>query len=403
MRALIMILSLSCSSAWADDWTVVPLGTSSDLYAIENMVLGNTWVVGANGFAARSNDTRTAWTTMDPGTEANLYSVCEPGAFEVYMGAGEGVVRLRVYNGWFERDIPSASDFRLFTRQGAKCFAIGLDGQIFRTTNFGNTWSLLPSVTTATLNAGSGSPDGPAWVVGDNGTILRTVDGTMWTHVETGTNVDLYGIAELDLMNLYVVGEGGTILRSTDAGLSWTPQSSGTTQTLRAISISEANSSRLIAVGLGGTVLRSTDSGNSWCYLNVTTTDLYAAEAVNNTEFFVGGAGGLLLRTTNGGGSCVAATGVELRSPSTLSMIGPYPQPSTDVALLRVSVDRGRSFRTDVFDPSGRLVLALPEWRSASAGESVMALDTGDLAAGVYVIRVRSDGFQTSRRLVITR
>ncbi len=404
MRALVLLLCICCFSvrAHADDWTAVPLGTTSDLYAISNTPLSNHWVVGANGFAARSNADRTGWTIQNPQTNADLYSVDEPSGSEVWMGGGTGVVRMWLYAGWFNRDLPSQDSFRLFTRQGAKCMAVGAGGEMIRWA--GGFWSAIESGVTVDLNAGAGMPSGLSWVVGNGGTIIKSTDGNVWNQIASGTTADLYGIAELDLTNLYAVGEVGTILRSTDAGASWSPRQSGTTRTLRAISISKSGShTHLIAVGLQGTVLKSTDSGDSWCPLNVTTADLYAAEAFTNTELYVAGAGGLLLRTTNGGGSCGAATGVEIHVPTTLSILGPFPQPSTDVAMFRISADSGGSFQMAIFDVTGRRILDLPEWRATSAGETVITLDTRDLVAGVYFLRVRGDGLEASRRLVIAR
>ena len=408
MRALVPLLSFAfffwsfSERANADDWTQVPLGTSGDLYAIGNTWAPNHWVVGANGFAARSNGERTEWTIQDTNTNAALYSAVAPGPNEIWMGAGAGVVRLVVYNGWFERDIPNQADFRLFTRQGGRCVAVGPGGLMYR--HEGGLWSEVESGVTVDLNGGAGMPTGQAWVVGNDGTILRTTDGNLWNQVASGTTADLYAISELDLTNLYVVGEAGTILKSTNAGVNWSPKQSGTTRTLRAISISKSGShTTLIAAGLGGTVLRSTNAGDSWCALNVTTTDLYAAEAYTDLEFFVGGADGLLLRTTTGGGPCESATGVEVHSPLSLSVSDPFPQPSSDLAMLRVSVDQARSFRTEVFDLSGRLVLVLPEWQATPGGEHTITVPTSALVPGVYFVRMRSDGLDASRRLVVAR
>lgn len=407
MRSLSLLLSLCAATADAQNWTPVPLNTSADLFAIENTHLPRHWVVGASGFAAWSNDDRTDWTIMDPGTQANLYAVAEPAGLDVWMGAGQGVVRRRVYNMWFERDLPIQEDFRLFTRASSAAIAVGADGQVLRTTNGGNDWNPLSTGTAVDLNAGAGIPENwLAWIVGDDGTILRTADGDVWSSVESGTTADLYGIAELNLTDIFVVGDGGTILKSTDGGLTWDLRSSGTTAQLRAISISKQSASVLIAVGLGGTVLRSTDAGDSWCSLDVTTTDLFAAEAVNDTEFLVGGQGGLLLRTTNGGGLCSAA-GIDVgdehfSTKSTVRLVGPFPQPSTDLTTMRLRAAEGQWFRTEVFDASGRLRIASPKTRTV-AGEHVIHLDTSDWESGVYLVKVRSGEWQEACRLVVTR
>lgn len=400
----LFLVLLCTTTATAQDWTHIPLDTSADLYAVENTYLANHWVVGAGGFGARSNDARTSWTTIDTGTDADLFSVQEPGASEVYMGAGEGVVRLRVYNGWFDRSIPSPLDFRLFTRSGAKVVAVGPTGRIYRTMDAGNTWNEISSGTLVSLNAGAGMPQGPAWIIGDSGTILRSVDGVSWIPVQSATIANLYGIAERDFTHIFVVGAAGTILKSTDGGVSWDTRESGTSATLRAISISKESDDHLIAVGSGGVVLKSVDGGESWCQLEVTSVDLYSAEAVSDNEFLVCGAGGLLLRTTNGGGACVGPSTIEqVAQTSTLHVVGPFPQPANDSVSFLLRTESDRPIFAEVFDLAGRIVRSNPTIERPSAEDAVLHWNTNDWAAGVYWVRMGAGEDRLVRRLVVTR
>ena len=55
------------------------------------------------------------------------------------------------------------------------------------------------------------------------------------------------------------VGDGGTILRTDNGGASWTPQSSGTFNTLYGVSFVDANTGT--AVGEIGTILRTNTGG----------------------------------------------------------------------------------------------------------------------------------------------
>jgi photosystem II stability/assembly factor-like uncharacterized protein len=396
-------LLLCASATAAQDWTRIPLDTSADLYAIENTYLPKHWVVGAGGFGALSNDSRTAWTTMETGTEADLFSVQEPGAFEVYMGAEGGVVRLRVYNQWFDRSIPSPLDYRLFTRSGAKVTAVGPAGRIYRSLDAGNTWNEIPSGVLVSLNGGAGMPQGPAWIVGDEGTILRSLDGASWTPAQSTTTADLYGIAERDFTDLYVVGSGGTILKSSDGGITWDGKDSGTTATLRAISISKQSDDHLIAVGSGGVVLKSVDAGESWCRLDVTFMDLYSVEAVTDTEFLVCGAGGLLLRTTNGGGPCLAPSSVEQTNPAVrLHVSEPYPQPANGSVSMRVRTDGDYPVVAEIFDIAGRTVRAIPSVQR-SQQDVIFDWNTGNWATGAYWVRMKVGSERIVRRLVVAR
>src|SRR5688572_24417620 len=85
--AVILLLCLGWSlPAAAGNWTAIPLDTNGIVYGIVNTHLSNHWVVGANGFVARSNMDRTQWTTLDPRTSADLYSISEPRSEERRVG-----------------------------------------------------------------------------------------------------------------------------------------------------------------------------------------------------------------------------------------------------------------------------------------------------------------------------
>ena len=52
---------------------------------------------------------------------------------------------------------------------------------------------------------------------------------------------ELFATAVVDANTAVAVGDVGTILRTTDGGATWSPQSSGTTNTLRGVSFTDAN------------------------------------------------------------------------------------------------------------------------------------------------------------------
>ena len=75
----------------------------------------------------------------------------------------------------------------------------------------------------------------------------------------SGTTNTLFAVSFTDPNTGTAVGNGGTILRTTDGGATWVSQSSGTTNSLRGISFTDANTGT--AVGLSGTILRTTNGG----------------------------------------------------------------------------------------------------------------------------------------------
>ena len=61
----------------------------------------------------------------------------------------------------------------------------------------------------------------------------------------------------------WAVGEGGTIVATADAGATWKPQASATTNRLHSVTFS-ADGQRGWAVGDGGTIVATADAGATW-------------------------------------------------------------------------------------------------------------------------------------------
>ncbi len=85
--------------------------------------------------------------------------------------------------------------------------------------------------------------------------------GWFWENPQPQGN-PLLGVATLDASTAVAVGFGGTIIRTDDGGATWTRQSSGTVEDLRAVSFVDANTGT--AVGDNGTILRTDDGGHTW-------------------------------------------------------------------------------------------------------------------------------------------
>ncbi len=93
LRFEIVLGLLAATAAQAQNWFVIPLGTTDDTPAVQNNGFPEKWIVGENGFVAHCSDGRTVWTQVDVGSTADLLSVHEPPLDQVRTGAGAGVVR----------------------------------------------------------------------------------------------------------------------------------------------------------------------------------------------------------------------------------------------------------------------------------------------------------------------
>jgi photosystem II stability/assembly factor-like uncharacterized protein len=404
---LVLVTVVPAAPGRAQDWTIIPTGTMADILAVENTAFAEKWIVGTGGFAAQSSLGRTVWTTVSVGTASDLHSVVQPSSGQVWVGAGQGTVRLKSGTEWLNRNIPNgAEDFILFSRNSGGAYAVGGAGGIHRTADGGLNWTAQSSGTSAALHGGSGFISSTAYVVGDAGTILKTTNGGMdWFPLPSGTSSDLHALIEAPATWLTVVGEAGTVLQSTDGGVSWIPRLSGVSATLRAVSRSGQNANWLVAVGLGGTMIRSTDGGVNWCILGTGTgADLFGVEAVTNSEYIVVGAGGLLMRTTNGGGSCYAPSGVTLPvAGAACRLAGPEPNPLSGHGIIELEVARAQEVRAALFDPLGRRVGNIFQGFVEGGAPRSLRLDARPWAPGVYFLRLSGETFSASRRIVVVR
>lgn len=167
-------------------------------------------------------------------------------------------------------------------------------------------------------------------VVGERAIYYRTADGS-WSgsgHAET-----LYGVHLVDETTGWVVGTNGTILKTTDAGANWTAQASGTTATLYDVHF--VDTLRGWVVGAGGMILATRDGGATWQpQESGVSADLRGVWFTGADEGWVVGGGGVILRTTTGGRP--AATPVPTATATLPGEIRPAPTPTATPAAPQV-------------------------------------------------------------------
>jgi Photosynthesis system II assembly factor YCF48/Putative zinc-finger len=97
----------------------------------------------------------------------------------------------------------------------------GPAGTIDRTEDGGATWTRLTTGVTSELIAGA-SPSSPVcWVVGRNGTVLRSIDGRTWERVNIPETADLVTVEAVDASTAVVTASDGRRFRTSDGGRTW--------------------------------------------------------------------------------------------------------------------------------------------------------------------------------------
>ena len=114
--------------------------------------------------------------------------------------------------------------------------------------------------------------------------------------------VNLNGVYFTDANNGYAVGLDGLILKTTDAGISWTPQNSGTTSSLLGVHFTDVDTGYV--VGVGGSVLKTTDGGVNWNLLpgaSISLSSVFFTSASIGYAVGSNGNSAIIIKTINGG------------------------------------------------------------------------------------------------------
>jgi uncharacterized delta-60 repeat protein len=255
------------------------LENSKNLSVLSNLPLndaqwnqnGSAVVIGDGGIILRTNDFGGTWSTVISGTHLDLSSI---GFSDESMGwiLGKDNTILLTRDGGLTWRKASESligsgvnDIYLF---GAFGVAAGDMGQVFRTVDFGNTWSL----------------------------------------VKTGINDDLLDVEFFGENTVVAVGASGVLLVSHDGGGSWESSTIHGGNLLTSIYL--RSESEWWVCGLGSFVAVTRDAGRTWSEVEIPDIgDCRSLSFYSDTGGYLLAEGGLL-RTFNNGLTWVAEAGI---------------------------------------------------------------------------------------------
>ncbi len=166
-------------------WVNAPQLTTANLYGTDHNYY--IYAVGDNGTIVHCTYFGGTWSLQNSGTTRNLKAVTINAQFNSrVIAVGEKGTILRTMNGGFNWDnmsLPDTTfDFCDISQKGLYysgniICAVGTNGRIYKTTDFGDTWQQKSSGTTNTLRKVYFHTLDSGAVAGDNGTIRLTTNG----------------------------------------------------------------------------------------------------------------------------------------------------------------------------------------------------------------------------------
>jgi hypothetical protein len=199
-----------------------------------------------------------------------------------------------------------------------------------------------------------------ATIVGDNGTILHSIDGgNNWLSQASETSNSLFSVFFTDIYNGTAVGNSGTIIHTTNGGENWMSQISGTTNYLRGI-----------------------------IYL-----DQY-------NGLVVGGGG--IIYTTNRGLSFIDEKQFK-RIPQNFQLLQNYPNPFNPSTNISWQSPVGSWQTIKLYDQIGREIDTIVEGYFEEGIHSKLYIFNSTLPSGVYFYQIKAGNYIETKKMILLK
>lgn len=300
--------------------------------------------------------------------------------------------------------------------QFANIIAVGNNGKVVKSENFGNYWNWFeyPSLTSRNFRSVAVINSSIWIVIGSRGAVYRTATGgETWQSISTGDTNSYNKIVQVRYDTYLIAGNNGKIFMSTNYGSSWTPRTSGTTKHLRDALFK--NEFEGVVVGDDGTVRQTTNGGATWLadpYLNgLTTRDIISISKIDSLT--------VNSVTRNLGSADIPAgdttyflavssepfIGIEPVSniiARIFSLGQNFPNPFNPVTNIKISVPAGSFVNLVVYDAAGRVLETLVN-NELKAGVYKIDWNALSYPSGVYFYRMTAGEFTETKKMVLLK
>jgi photosystem II stability/assembly factor-like uncharacterized protein len=182
------------------------------------------------------------------------------------------------------------------------------EGLLLVTNNDGASWAQRKITDGKGLRAVAFSDENRGLAIGEGGLILATADaGKTWQPRESGTTENLTDIQMVGDAG-WIAGFDGILLHTADGGKSWAKQTTGVTLSLEAVYFLDAQNGW--ATGWAGLVLHTTDGGRKWQVVKIPGASWSLSSIIfrDDKNGWISGFAGQLFRTKDGGATWEAKT-----------------------------------------------------------------------------------------------
>ena len=212
-------------------------------------------------------------------------------------------------NGWFQQTSGTSEALRsVFLINSNIVWAVGDNRTILESIDGGQTWtSQIDPLYDVYLNKIFFSDSLTGTIVGGDlnySLVLHTIDGgNNWIVQNVATTGLLYGVHMIDNNTATAVGIKGIIIRTTNGGQNWVTQSNSPfTHSYRSVYFADENNGVVVGFIVNGIIFRTTNGGQDWInQTHETYPKLHDVFLLDSLRGIIVGENGTILMTTDGG------------------------------------------------------------------------------------------------------
>lgn len=412
---LTIFCCLTTAQSQAQTWTKLTTATYSDMdlndvYANGQNIFAVGYTFGGfTGHILRSANDGQTWDTLQPYGSGRLLKTIAFKDKDTGFIAGYGSVTsmLRTTDGgknWksYITDFNNAGINDLQFINDKYGFGSGYaykqfsTGQVYKTVDGGNTWYYIDSINLGCLDTlpvdyihmldaqtGYGHSD----FLGGK-TIVKTTDsGNTWNVVYTHTTL-MVGFHFKNVNDGIMVDVQKDVYKTTDGGKNWSAITTNLSKMPTLLDVDFMNQTTGVAVGDAGAIYLTNDGGTTWTKQTSPVNATYLRVRWHDNRAYAVARGGHVVRSE------VMANSVN--DVLTLrEQLNVYPNPANDVLNISSYKAAYKNMEVVMTDMTGKVVA------TAKSNDGLVQLNTNNVAAGVYNIRITADGYTCSDKVQI--
>jgi len=225
---------------------------------------------------------------------------------------------------------------------------------------------------------------------------MSTNEGLNWSVVNSGITDTVIESLGLDGNNILAGTFNGNIFLSSDNGQSWTLKKNGITAHFITSIISLGNS---LFIGTDAGVYQSTNHGDSWNLISDGINSTIQSLTVSPEYLFAGSDNGVWKRSL---AELTSVSNKDNNLPQLFTLAQNYPNPFNPTTNIKYSLAQAGNVKLIVYNILGSKVATLVNDYKPAGSYSVQFNGT-NLASGIYLYRLESGAYTSTKKLILLK